>query len=147
MITLQNSAIRWKKLAMIVSDRLFRQAQSGKYECCNITATYCKFLLHTVTLLYTYVSFMHIRTMHSTLLFCCGTRAYLISPDDEGGIRNNCREFHASDGVILQSDHQSCFRTPVCGLLWCKSHGIPETSKNDWTVASFLHLMIYAKFH
>ena len=46
-----------------------------------------------------------------TLLLYCGTRSYLLSPDEESydvfSARNNCCEFLASDGVILQSDDQS----------------------------------------
>ena len=51
------------------------------------------------------------------LHFC--TRAYLFSPDKGScyifSTRNNCCEFLASYGVILQSDIQLYFKTPVCG--------------------------------
>ena len=71
-----------------INSTILRQAKTVKYECRNITATY-------------------------------GTRLYLSSPD-EGlcfffSIRNNCCEFLASYGVILQNDIQPYFKTPVCG--------------------------------
>ena len=53
------------------------------------------------------------------LLLHFGTRAYLFSPE-EGlyyifSTENSCCMFLASYGVILQSDIQPYFKTPVCG--------------------------------
>ena len=67
------------------------QAKTGKYECRNVTM----WLLHFTT------------------------RAYLFSPDEGSccifSTRNNCCEFLASYGVIIQSVIQSYLKTPVCG--------------------------------
>ena len=48
-----------------------------------------------------------------------GTRAYLFSPEEGScyvfSTRNNCCEFLASYGIIIQSVIQSYLKTPACG--------------------------------
>ena len=60
-----------------------------------------------------------VRRCCCTFLLLFGTRAYLFSPDEGSwyifSTRNNCCEFFASYGVIIQSVAQSFLKTPVCG--------------------------------
>ena len=56
------------------------------------------------------------------------TRAYLFSPEEGScyicSTRNNCCKFLASYGVILPSNSQTYFKTPVCGAPFSYFHFI-----------------------
>ena len=65
-----------------------RQAKTGKQECRNVTATY----------------------MSSLVLTC-----FCLMKGCAAFFRLDCCEFLASYDVILQSDIQLYFKTPVCG--------------------------------
>ena len=82
------------------------QAKTSKHECQNVRAIYVAVISHWFN-----------------------TRAYLFSPDKGSGnlfsTQNNCCQFLASYGVVIQSVTQSFLKTPVCGAsLTCTSKAL-----------------------
>ena len=69
-----------------------------------------------------------------TFLLHFGTRAYLLSPGEGSccifSTRNNCCEFLASYGAILQNDTQPCFKMPVSSAALSYLHYLSKIFKN-----------------
>ena len=88
-----------------------------------------------------------------TVLLYFGTHAYLFSSDKGScyvfSTRNNCCEFLASNGVIIQSVTQLFLKSPVCGASLTHLHGVlrinncpPISTNNVRKYPSFIKIFV-----